>query len=63
MTEALHITTSSDVAALAARIASSTAVALDTEFLWEKTYRPQLCLLQVRSPESRPPSIPSAVPT
>lgn len=50
MTESLHITTSPDVAALAARIATATSVALDTEFLWEKTYRPQLCLVQVAIP-------------
>ncbi|MEO6185092.1 MAG: ribonuclease D [Steroidobacteraceae bacterium] len=38
------------LAALAARLASAPYVALDTEFLRERTYRPQLCLLQLASP-------------
>lgn len=32
---------------IAARLASAPAIALDTEFLRERTYRPQLCLLQL----------------
>ncbi len=51
MTETRHITTTADVHALAARLASSPAVAVDTEFLSEKTYRPQLCLIQVGIPD------------
>ncbi len=47
MTESIHATTTREVADLASRVASSPSVALDTEFLWEKTYRPQLCLVQV----------------
>ncbi len=38
------------LAALAARLANVPYVALDTEFLRERTYRPQLCLLQLASP-------------
>ena len=47
MTETLHITTTADVRSLAARLAAAPAIALDTEFLWERTFRPQLCLVQV----------------
>lgn len=47
MTETLHVSTAGGVAQLAARLASAPAIALDTEFLWERTFRPQLCLLQV----------------
>lgn len=38
------------VAALAARLAQASHIALDTEFLRERTYRAQLCLLQVAIP-------------
>jgi ribonuclease D len=38
------------VAELAARIATAPWIALDTEFLRERTYRPQLCLLQIALP-------------
>jgi ribonuclease D len=41
---------SDSLAALAARLATAPYVALDTEFLRERTYRPQLCLLQLASP-------------
>lgn len=41
------ITNHDDLAALAARLAGERAVALDTEFLRERTYRAELCLLQV----------------
>jgi ribonuclease D len=37
----------SAVAALSARIADAAYIALDTEFLRERTYRPQLCLVQL----------------
>jgi len=36
-----------DVEGLAARAVASGRVALDTEFFWERTYAPQLCLVQV----------------
>lgn len=37
--------------ALASRLASAPYIALDTEFLRERTYRPQLCLLQLATPQ------------
>lgn len=43
-----HIADTADaVTDLAARIATRTSIGLDTEFLRERTYRPELCLLQV----------------
>jgi ribonuclease D len=39
------------IAALADRLSSAPYVALDTEFLRERTYRPQLCLLQLATPD------------
>jgi ribonuclease D len=41
------ITTAADLAELAARLAVAGAVAVDTEFLRERTYRAELCLIQV----------------
>ncbi len=41
------ITDQGDLASLAARLAGARAVALDTEFLRERTYRAELCLLQI----------------
>jgi ribonuclease D len=38
------------IAALAERLSRAPYIALDTEFLRERTYRPQLCLLQVAVP-------------
>ncbi len=38
------------VTALAERLAAAPWIALDTEFLRERTYRPQLCLLQLAAP-------------
>ncbi len=38
------------ITALAERIAAAPWIALDTEFLRERTYRPQLCLLQLAVP-------------
>lgn len=38
------------VTALAFRLASAPYIALDTEFLRERTYRPRLCLLQLATP-------------
>jgi ribonuclease D len=43
-----HIADTADaVTALAARLASQATIGLDTEFLRERTYRAELCLLQV----------------
>ncbi len=39
------------VQALAGRLAQAPWIALDTEFLRERTYRPQLCLLQLATPD------------
>lgn len=41
------ITTTSELAAFCERMAGETFIAVDTEFLREKTYYPQLCLIQV----------------
>ena len=43
------ITTATEAAALASRLAHSARIGLDTEFLRERTYRVQLCLLQLSS--------------
>lgn len=39
------------LAELASRLAQAPWIALDTEFLRERTYRPQLCLLQLAMPD------------
>jgi len=41
------ITTATDAAALAARLARAERIGLDTEFLRERTYHAQLCLVQL----------------
>lgn len=46
MTQAL-ITNSADLAAFCARMAAETVLTVDTEFMRERTYYPQLCLIQV----------------
>ena len=43
------IETDSDLAALCARLATHDFVAVDTEFMRENTYWPELCLLQIAS--------------
>ncbi len=45
------ITTAAELTDLAARLATQPRVGLDTEFLRERTYRAQLCLVQVSAPE------------
>jgi ribonuclease D len=45
------VTTAPALAELAARLAASARIGLDTEFLRERTYRAQLCLVQVSSPQ------------
>lgn len=41
------ITTDAELAAFCARLRDAPAIAFDTEFVAENTYRPQLCLVQV----------------
>jgi len=43
------ITTSAELAQLATRLESAESIGLDTEFLRERTYRAELCLLQLSS--------------
>ncbi|MEQ7872629.1 ribonuclease D [Sphingomonas sp. ASV193] len=45
------ITKSDDLAALVSRLAQADFVAVDTEFMRENTYWPELCLLQIASTE------------
>jgi ribonuclease D len=44
------ITTSPELTQLAAKLESTACLGLDTEFLRERTYRAELCLLQLSSP-------------
>src|SRR5262245_48161341 len=46
----IPLSDSDSLAALAARLSTAAYIALDTEFLRERTYRAQLCLLQLASP-------------
>ncbi len=45
------ITTSAELSALVERLAQHPFVAVDTEFMRENTYWPELCLIQVASPD------------
>jgi ribonuclease D len=47
-----YINNQQDLAALCEELAGSPWLALDTEFIREKTYYPQLCLIQVGAPGS-----------
>ena len=47
MADILYISTQEDFEDFIARSANSPFLAIDTEFLRERTYRPQLCLLQM----------------
>ncbi|MGR9087338.1 MAG: ribonuclease D [Gammaproteobacteria bacterium] len=51
MTPIQYIDTPEHLAALCARIENAPWIALDTEFLREKTYYPKFCLLQIATPE------------
>lgn len=46
-----QITTTDDLAALSDRLANEPFICIDTEFMRENTYWPQLCLLQVAGPD------------
>jgi len=50
--ELQYIDTAPDLARYSARLAAADWMALDTEFLREKTYYPKLCLLQIATPDS-----------
>jgi ribonuclease D len=45
------VTTTAALTELARRLESATAIGLDTEFLRESTYRAELCLIQVATPD------------
>lgn len=45
------ITSTDDLAALVSRLSTHDFVAVDTEFMRENTYWPELCLIQIASPE------------
>ena len=45
------VTTTAALTELAARLDAAGAIGLDTEFLRERTYRAELCLIQVASPD------------
>ncbi len=46
-----QITTTADLAALTDRLANEPFICIDTEFMRENTYWPQLCLLQIAGPD------------
>ena len=48
---ALYIDTADELEAFCKELSNKTWIAVDTEFLREKTYKPQLCLIQVASDE------------
>ena len=45
------VTTSQDLTQACQRLSNSDFVAVDTEFMREQTFWPQLCLVQLASPE------------
>lgn len=47
----LYVDTAPELEALVARLHGSPWLALDTEFIRERTYYPQLCLIQIATPE------------
>ena len=47
----LYVDSDSKLIALLASIATEPALALDTEFVREKTYYPKLCLIQIATPK------------
>jgi ribonuclease D len=50
--EVQYIDSAPDLARFCLQLAGSEWIALDTEFLREKTYYPKLCLLQIATPDS-----------
>lgn len=48
----MYISTNEDLAAFCERAACEPAVAVDTEFLRERTFHPKLCLVQLAIPEA-----------
>ncbi|QQG35961.1 MAG: ribonuclease D [Micavibrio aeruginosavorus] len=55
MNSVIH--TQAELEALCAELAQGPYFTIDTEFLRDKTYYPQLCLIQVASPEGEPRAI------
>lgn len=51
MTKIQYVNTADQLAALCEQIKKTSWLALDTEFLREKTYYPKFCLLQIATPE------------
>ena len=47
----MYISTVEELSAFCERARAFEAVAVDTEFLREKTYHPRLCLVQVATPD------------
>jgi ribonuclease D len=45
--DVIHAGTAGSVEHLAARLSGAEAIAFDTEFMWERTYFPSLCLVQI----------------
>ena len=47
----MYISTNEDLTAFCKRARAFSAIAIDTEFLREKTYHAKLCLVQVATPD------------
>src|ERR1700730_12711383 len=56
------VSTPPDLTALAAHLATQPRVGLDTELLRDRTYRAQLCLVQLSSPDDAVAVDPRALP-
>ena len=62
LNEHLWIDTSAELTALCERLQEAEWIALDTEFMRERTYFPQLCLVQLATPDVLACIDPLAVP-